>query len=92
MNEIDHLLEDGIIATVCDADALEQPITAGQGPGYDNRLKRALGIGGVHQSVVCAYVNHLVGIGKLRIEQVGEHTVYLGERARSYPIVALLPA
>lgn len=91
MSEIsDWMLDQHIIVTVADAMALDEPITIGRGPLYDRRLKRALKLSKVHQSLVCSHVKAQVELGILQFKQVGTHTMYLGEQVREYPVVQLL--
>lgn len=93
MHDLDHDLDDAIIEVVCKADAAGQPVTVSRGPFYDRRLKAALAVRGVHQSVICWRVKQLVKTGMLRQELTGrKYVTFLGERTREYPEVRLLPA
>lgn len=88
--ESDWMLDQHILVTVTDAEAMDMPITIGKGPLFDRRLKRALDLSRIHQSLVCSHVKSQVERGVLQFKQVGTHTIYLGERAREYPVVQLL--
>ena len=90
-HKVDPMLDDHILVTVSDAMAIGDPITVGRGPRFDNALKHALGISGVHQSVVCRRVNELVSQNRLRYVRVGTHAARLGDYTRMYEVVKLLP-
>lgn len=92
--EVNHELNDQIIARVCAADAAGLPITAVRGPRYDRRIKSELGIPGYNQGILCTAVKWLVEAGLLRIEEADEQqpVQYGVSTPKLYPVVTIFPA
>ena len=52
----------------------DQPIEYATGPFADRRVKRALGLGGIHQSVVCRAINQAIDDDRIVIVPAGTTT------------------